>query len=186
MKAKPTNHPGEVVLELNTRDEALLAAASGEVTPSPFRLKRILVPIDFSDCSKKALQYAIPLAKQHQAALSLLYVVPSVHAAGEYARFDYASFEAELRASGEKELATLAADEVRGEVPADRVVRTGSPAAEIIEAAKRVSADLIVISMHGRTGLKHVFLGSVSENVVRHAPCPVLVVREHEHEFLAT
>jgi hypothetical protein len=54
------------------------------------------------------------LAKQHQAALSLLYVVPSVHAAGEYARFDYASFEAELRASGEQELATLVADEVRG------------------------------------------------------------------------
>jgi hypothetical protein len=49
MKAKPTNHPGEVVLELNRRDEALLAAASGDVTPSPFRLKKILVPIDFSD-----------------------------------------------------------------------------------------------------------------------------------------
>jgi nucleotide-binding universal stress UspA family protein len=126
------------------------------------------------------------LAKQHQAALTLLYVVPSTYAAGEYGRFDYVSFEADMRVSGNKQLATLAVDEVRGEVPADTLVRTGSPAAEIIEAAKRIPADLIVISTHGRTGLKQVFLGSVTEYVVRHAPCPVLVVREREHEFVAT
>lgn len=186
MKAKPTNHPGEVVLELNRRDEALLAAAGGEVTPSPFRLKRILVPIDFSDCSKKALQYALPLAKQHRAAITLLYVVPTAsYAAGEYGGIDYLSLEAESRAGADKALATLAVDEVRGEVSADTVVGTGSPAPEIIAVAKRLPADLIVVSTHGRTGLKHVFLGSVAENVVRHAPCPVLVVREHEHEFLA-
>jgi universal stress protein A len=167
MKAKPTKHPGEVVLKLSRRDESLMAAASRGTSAPPFRLKKILVPIDFSDCSKKALQYAIPLAKQHQAALTLLYVVPSTYAAGEYSRFDYVSFEADLRASGEKQLATLALDEVRGEVPADTVVRTGSIAVEII-------------------GLKHVFLGSVTEFVVRHAPCPALVVREREHEFLAT
>ena len=74
MKAKPTTKPGGVVLELNRRDEPLMTAAS--TTASPFRMKRILVPIDFSDCAKKALQYAIPLAKEHQAALTLLYVVP--------------------------------------------------------------------------------------------------------------
>jgi nucleotide-binding universal stress UspA family protein len=51
--------------------------------------------------------------------------------------------------------------------------------------AKTVNADVIVISTHGRTGLKHVLLGSVAEHVIRHAPCPVLVVREREHEFLA-
>jgi nucleotide-binding universal stress UspA family protein len=185
MKAKPTNHPGEVVLELNRRDEALLAAAGGEVTPSPFRLKRILVPIDFSDCSKKALQYALPLAKQHRAAITLLYVVPPSYAVGEYGGIDYTSLEAEARAGADKALAALVVDEIRGEVPADTVVRSGSTAFEIIEAARRLPADMIVVSTHGRTGLKHVLLGSVAENIVRHAPCPVLVVREREHEFLA-
>jgi len=185
MKAKPTNHPGEVVLELNRRDEALLAAASGEAKSSPFRLKRILVPIDFSDCSKKALQYALPLAKQHRAAITLLYVVPLSYAVGEYGGIDYVSLEAETRASADKALAALAVDEIRGEVSVDTLVRTGSPALEIIELAKRLPADMIVVSTHGRTGLKHVFLGSVAENVVRLAPCPVLVVREREREFLA-
>jgi len=171
---------------LNRRDEALPAAAGGEVTPSPFRLKRILVPIDFSDCSKKALQYALPLAKQHQAAITLLYVVPTTsYAAGEYGGIDYASLEADARASADKTLAALVVDEIRGEVSADTVVCTGTPAPEIIEVAKRLPADMIIVSTHGRTGLKHVFLGSVAENVVRHAPCPVLVVREREHEFLA-
>jgi nucleotide-binding universal stress UspA family protein len=186
MKAKPTNHAGEVVLELNRRDEALMAAASSGVTQSPFRLKRILVPIDFSDCSKKALQYALPLAKQHRAAITLLYVVPTPsYAAGEYGGVDYASLEAETRAGADKALAALAVDEIRGEVSADTLVRMGSPALEIIELAKRLPADMIVVSTHGRTGLKHVFLGSVAENVVRLAPCPVLVVRERGREFLA-
>jgi nucleotide-binding universal stress UspA family protein len=186
MKAKPTNHPGEIVLELNGRDEALLAAASSQAKSSPFRLKRILVPIDFSDCSKKALQYALPLARQHHASITLFYVVPTAsYAGGEYGGIDYLSLEAETRANSDQALAALAVDEIRGEVSADTVVGTGSPALEIIEFAKRMPADLIVVSTHGRTGLKHAFLGSVAEHVVRRAPCPVLVVREQEHEFLA-
>ena len=185
MKAKPTKQEGEIVLELSRRDEPLMTAASRGSTPSLFRLKRILVPIDFSDCAKKALRYAIPLAQEHEAALTLLYVVPARYAVGEYGGFNYASLEAEMRASGDKQLAALAADEVRGEVPADTLIRSGSPTTEIIAVAQTLPADLIVISTHGRTGLKHVVVGSVTEHVVRHAPCPVLVVRELEHEFLA-
>src|SRR5262247_2449377 len=97
MKAKPTNHPGEVLLELNRRDEPLMAAATTSAVKSPFTLKRILVPIDFSDCAKKALQYAIPLAKEHKAAITLLYVVPTNYALGEYGGIDYAAIEAEMR-----------------------------------------------------------------------------------------
>jgi len=193
MKAKPTKHPGEVVLELNRRDEPLLAAADKSRASSPFRLKKILVPIDFSDCSKKALRYALPLAKQYGAALTLLYVVvvPSYYGVGDAGGFNYASFEpdfssieAELRAGGEKQLSALAVDELRDEVESLALVRTGAPAIEIIEVARSLPADLIVISTHGRTGLKHVWLGSVAEHVVRRAPCPVLVVRELEHEFV--
>lgn len=185
MKIKPAQNRGQVVVELGLRDEPMMATANASVAASAFRLKTILVPIDFSDCAKKALQYAIPLAKEHQAAITLLYVVPTNYAVGEYGGIDYASLEVEMRSNGEKQLARMAVDEVRSEVPADTLVRTGSPAIEIIEVARKLPADVIVISTHGRTGLKHALLGSVVEHVVRRAPCPVLVVREHEHEFVA-
>lgn len=185
MKARPTRNPGEVRIELNRRDEPLMDAATRTAVKSPFKLKHILVPIDFSDCSKKALQYALPLAKEHQAALTLLYVVAPAYGAGESGGVDYAQLEASMREGGEKELAKLAVDEVRGEVSAATLIRVGSPAREIIETARSLPADLIVISTHGRTGLKHVFLGSVAERIVQRAPCPVFVVREREHEILA-
>lgn len=186
MKARPTHKDGEVTLELDRRDERLMEAATQTAVKSPFRLKQILVPIDFSDCSKKALQYALPLAKEHQAALTLLYVVPPAYGAGEYGGIDYAQLEAGLREDGGRELAKLAVDEVRGEVSAEGLVRVGSPAREIVQTARLLPADLIVISTHGRTGLRHVLLGSVAEHVVQRAPCPVLVVREHEHEIIAS
>jgi len=185
MKARPTHNPGEVTLELNRRDELLMDAATRTAVKSPFTLKRILVPIDFSDCSKKALQYALPFAKEYKAALTLLYVVPPAYGAGEYGGIDYAQLEASMREGGQKQLAKLAVDEVHGEVATDTLVRVGSPTREILDAARSLPADLIVISTHGRTGLKHVFLGSVAEHVVQRAPCPVFVVREREHEILA-
>ena len=173
-------------MELDRGDESLLAAAGASRAVSLFRLKKILVPIDFSDCSKKALQYAIPLARQHEAALTLLYVAPPPNfVGGEYTGIEYARLEDDQAASGGKQLDALVANEVHGEVPAETLVRPGMPVVEILEAARALPADLIVISTHGRTGLKHVLLGSVAEDVVRRAPCPVLVVREHEHDFVA-
>lgn len=185
MKAKPTHHPGEVTFELGRRDEPLMAAATEAARHPPFKLKEILVPIDFSECSLKALQYALPLAREHGAAITLLHVVNPVYLAGELGGTDYPSLEAEMRASADKELSRLVVDEIHGDVPADTRLCAGSPETNIIAVAKSLPADLIVIATHGRTGLKHLFLGSVVEHVVRRAPCPVLVVREHEHEFLA-
>jgi universal stress protein A len=186
MKAKPTNQPGAVTLELGPRDEPLLAAAAQAAAKSPFKIDRILVPIDFSECSKKALRYALPLARQHGAALTLLHIVPPAYGGGEYAGFNFAELEANMQAAGEKDLAQLARDEVPAEIPAETLVRIGHPGQEVVGLARSLLADLIVISTHGRTGLKHIFLGSVAEYVVRHAPCPVFVVREREHEILAS
>src|SRR5262245_43159262 len=104
MTAKPANQPGEVTLQLARKDERLMAAASTAAVVSPLRIKRILVPIDFSDCSRKALQYALPLAKQHQAAVTLLYVVPPPYSAGEYSGLDYAQLELSLKEGGQREL----------------------------------------------------------------------------------
>jgi len=69
---------------------------------------------------------------------------------------------------------------------AKSLVRAGEPSAEILAEVRRLPADLIVISTHGHSGVTHLILGSVTERLVRSAPCPVLVVREKEHEFLAT
>jgi universal stress protein A len=183
MKARPSKHSGEVILEVGPRDEPMLAAA----TTAPFRIKSILVPVDFSDCSRKALQYAIPLAAQHQAAITLLYVIGTAsYNTGEYSEVNYAVLEAEMRTASEEKLAAFAKDELPEQIAATTLVRSGSAGAEIIALAKSMPADLIVISTHGRSGLKHIFLGSVAEDVVRRAPCPVLVVREREHEFIAS
>jgi universal stress protein A len=185
MKARPAHKPGEVTIELNRRDEPLLDAATRAAVKSPLKLKHILVPIDFSDCAKKALQYAIPLAREHQATLTLLYVVSPPYGSVEYGAIDFAQLEANMQQGGQRELAKLVAAEVPDQVATATAVRVGFPTQEILEAARSLPADLIVISTHGRTGLAHVFLGSVAEHVVQRAPCPVFVVREREHEILA-
>lgn len=183
MKIKPSKSPGNVVMEVGDHDSDRLSAAAGA---SPFKLKTILVPVDFSKCSKKALQYALPFAKQFNAAVVLLHVVPRHCTIGENS--SAGDYELEL-AMGLRQNAARQLKEVAEEFfPRDLQVRVetclGAEAIEIAEEAKKLEADLIVISTHGRTGRAHALAGSVAENLVQLAPCPVLVVREHEHEFI--
>jgi nucleotide-binding universal stress UspA family protein len=186
MKIKPATKRGQIIVELNSKDESILVnGQNADQKPSPFKLKRILVPIDYSACSKKALRYAIPLARQFSASLTLLHVVQASYpVGGEFATMDYTLCEKELCDLTEKQLAVMAREEIPDDVPAAALVRKGYPVQQIIDAARDLEIDLIILSTHGHTGLKHVFLGSTAENVVRRAPCPVLVVREQEHEFV--
>jgi nucleotide-binding universal stress UspA family protein len=179
MKFKPSRIKDTVTVDLGPRDRRLPAAVLSSI-----HLKNILVPIDFSGCSRKALRYAIPFARQFEANVILLYVVrtPSVTAEAEVAALPL--LETQMIESGKRELAAWAKKEVGNDVKAATLVRAGSPYHEIVETAKAKKVDLIILSTHGRTGLKHVFLGSTAESVVRYAPCPVLVVREHEQEFV--
>lgn len=186
MKAKPSQNPGEVTLELNAGDEILMEQAVQSALRSPLNLKNILVPVDFSDCSRKALRYAVPLASFHKAVITLLYVADPGYSGGVYGGVDYAYLERGGREDSERELAKLAQEQIPDDVSAVTLVKIGSASEEIVEAATELPADLIVIATHGRTGLKHVLLGSVAEHVVQRAPCPVLVVREQEREILAT
>jgi universal stress protein A len=181
MKIKPTPTPGRVVVEVGQRDERLLA---GNAVSMSFQLRKILVPIDFSDCSKKALRYAVPFARQFGAALTLLNVVQITYPTGELGPVAPPVAENEAREASQTALETLVKREVGEGLPAAATVRFGQPAEEIVLAASELEVDLIIISTHGHTGLKHILLGSTAEHVVRRAPCPVLTVREHEHEFL--
>jgi universal stress protein A len=183
MKIKPSQKPGRVLVELEAKDERLLESGDNDAATA-FKLKKILVPIDFSECSQKALQYALSFARQFKASLVLVHVVNINFGYGEIAAIDYPTLEKQIREGSEKQLATLAQQEIGESIPAEIHVCAGAAAREIVEAARNLDCDLIIISTHGHTGLKHVLLGSTSESVVRHAPCPVLVVRQHEHEFI--
>jgi len=146
---------------------------------------KILVPVDFSDCSRKALEYALPFASQFHAEIALLHVVHvNYYAANsEYTTFDYPELIEETQRAGEKELDNLARS-LSKTCPVKTLIRTGHPGSVIVDTAKKRGMDLIIISTHGHTGFKRVFLGSTAEYVVRYAPCPVLIVRQHEREFI--
>lgn len=176
MKFKPTSKSGGVVVELGPQENQLPALSAA---PAPFKLKNILVPVDFSECSQKALQYAISCAKQFGAELALLHVVQPYPAVPEMAPVDIESI-----AEAKKKLAEAKGVIDKG-VSAKTLVRVGNPPVEIVDAARACGSDLIIISTHGHTGLARVFLGSTTEKVVRQAPCPVLVVRQCEREFLS-
>jgi nucleotide-binding universal stress UspA family protein len=185
MKVKPSPKRGRVLVELDPKDDRLMDQARAGIAfeVGPFCLKRVLVPIDFSPCSLKALQYALPFARQFGALLTLLHVVPVGYTLGEFGALDFTLLEVEMRQSAEQQLGDI----MRGLGPGlstESLIRLGRPAQEIVEVAKSLGVDLIVLATHGHTGLKHVFLGSVAESVVRYAPCPVLTVRGQEHEFV--
>ena len=156
--------------------------AGKKKTSSLLRLgiHHILVPIDFSEHSKNALQYAIPYAVQFKARLDLLYVVePTIYPADfSFGQVGFPNIEEELRKRGSEELNALLANEIKGRVPASASVRTGKPFYEINEYASENGVDLIIIATHGHTGVEHILFGSTVEKVVRKAPCPVLVVRD--------
>jgi universal stress protein A len=183
MKIKPTGKRGRVAVETSARDDALLEKLAHDTVP--FTLKRILVPLDFSECSLKALRYAVPLARQFGASIELLHVVqvPSVMG-GEFGAIDLTDVRQQMTTAARQQIKQLLEDRISAEVTADGFVKEGRPASAIVESARESNADLIVIGTHGYTGLKHVLMGSTAESVVRHAACPVLVVRERERDFV--
>jgi len=154
--------------------------------PARIDLNRILVPIDFSGYSRKALQYAIPFARQFNASIDLIYVVePTVYPADfSFGQVGFPAIEDELRKRGGEELDELLLHEIGRRVPARKAIRTGKAFYEIIQYAREEKMDLIIIATHGHTGIEHALFGSTAEKVVRKAPCPVLVVRTDEREFV--
>jgi nucleotide-binding universal stress UspA family protein len=150
------------------------------------RIRRILVPIDFSEFSKNALKYAIPFSGQFKASIDLLYVVePAIYPADfSFGQVGFPNVEEELRKRGTEELENLMKKEIGKRVPARFAVRTGKPFHEINEYARHEQVDLIIIATHGHSGMESILFGSTAEKVVRKAPCPVLVVRSGEREFV--
>jgi nucleotide-binding universal stress UspA family protein len=148
-------------------------------------VNKILVPVDFSGHSLKALNYACELAKKFDAPIVLVhaYAIPAYTLPEGYIMASPSTIAEVMNkieeAMGQTKKEALA----RGAKSVESVVVEGIPFAEIIRTAREKSCDLIIMGTHGRTGLKHALLGSVAEKVVRKAPCAVLTVRDDEHEF---
>ncbi len=154
-----------------------------------FAIKTILVPTDFSPLAAKALAYAHRFAGQFGAELILLHVTEPVTYAPAHCPVDSVDeLRATHRKAAEEALAEfsreiLASPAARAVIYRPMVVE-GDAAHETDRVARECKADLIVIATHGYTGINHLLLGGTTEKVVRRAPCPVLVVREKERDFV--
>jgi nucleotide-binding universal stress UspA family protein len=147
---------------------AVAAEVLGHVRPEPVR--RILLATDLTDASAAATEHALALA----AALSAGLLAVSVIDSGRRAPGLRVDQERSIRENRMAEIVELAA---RMAVPVEHLIWTGEPGDAIVEAASAEGVDLIVVGSHGRSGLGRALLGSVSDFVVRHAPCPVMVVK---------
>jgi nucleotide-binding universal stress UspA family protein len=172
------------VLTLSARNGAEPAASdpsSGAKQPAVKEIRKLLVPVDFSDHSQRAFEEGIALAKQFGAELHLLHcyqlhprmVAPYGIAIPESLEHDV-RMAALRRLSEWRDQASFHGIQVREHITAQ------NPSEEIPAMAARIGADLIVMGTRGLTGLKHVLLGSIAERTIRVAPCPVLAVRRND------
>jgi len=152
------------------------AAEGPSAARAEIALKRILVPIDFFDCSLDALEYAAAVAKESGAEVTLLHVMEPVSYGLDFALGDAASL-ARTREGMLQRLEKLTAALVAAEIPTRSRVRGGIPRDAILDESQQWPSDLIVMGTHGRRGISHLLNGSVAEAVLRHADCPVLAVR---------
>ena len=146
-------------------------------------LEHILVPTDFSRSAHKALRYAVALAGRNGTQITLIHVIKPLPIDSE-AYPILLGFDRRL--TDAKSALRKACKEQHLDPPVLRntLVRKGAPHREITDAARELEADLIILATNGYTGLSHVLLGGTTERVIRHAPCPVLVVRQDEREFV--
>jgi nucleotide-binding universal stress UspA family protein len=141
-------------------------------------VQHVLVPIDFSATADRALAYAIALAQQLHARLTLLHVLDLTPVTMEEMTAGVVATYLDDLETDAQHLLQSSLERVRhAGLQGESLLVQGTPTQTIVDTAGEQGVDLIIMGTHGRTGLAHVFLGSVAEHVVRQGPCPVLVVR---------
>jgi nucleotide-binding universal stress UspA family protein len=150
---------------------------------SGIKIKNIVVPIDFSNCSREGLRYAIAFAKEFGAKIILLHAtyLGYIYSAEGTVLYDIPGLQKAARKNARRKMRELVQSVNFGAVKFETVFTDGSPVIDICAFAKHHEVDLIITSTHGFTGFTHVLIGSIAEQVVRHAPCAVLVAPSHPH-----
>ena len=162
------------------------ADGRGKTPRRELRFGKILVPIDFSECSMKGLAYAKALAKQFGSKLVLLNSVALQYyfTSDEYARYDWPLLMQQTEKASRNQMRDLIEKTDWDGIEVESSLQIGHAGQQICARAIDHNADVIVTSTHGTTGFKHILVGSTAEYVVRHAACPVLVVPGHERPSL--
>lgn len=151
------------------------------------KFKHILFPTDFSPAAAHALDYAISLALEHEGRIFLMHVIEDI---GFNAPFTLSAYPATVdyhHGMEEKigeELDKVISPQLKRQIQVENVVARGTPFVEITRAAREKGADLIVIPTHSQPGRKHSHLGPTADRVVGLSPCPVLVIRHPDFEFV--
>jgi nucleotide-binding universal stress UspA family protein len=153
-----------------------------------FQMSTIMVPVDFSENSISAVDYAARLAEQFSSKLLLVHVYHfPVELLTDWSAYGTLAGSGEIlegmRKEREEQITALAREKSRPALPIETRVLEGTPFNEIVKAARAEGADLLVMGTRGLTGLKHVLIGSTAEKVVRKAPCPVLVLKPKDFDF---
>ena len=147
-------------------------------------IQRILCPTDFSEFARRALSQAVPIARWYDASLTALHVVPPIMPVEGMLPYATATLgNPAVRAGLERDLLEFVAPARAAGVAADTVLREGAVPARVLELARALPADLLVMGTHGQRGLERLVLGSVTEAVLRKAPCPVLTIPHEERAF---
>jgi nucleotide-binding universal stress UspA family protein len=142
-----------------------------------FDPKKILVPVDFSEFSEEALRSAADIAELRHAKLTIMHVMVKPETSIPYEVYiDWQKIKDDIKADAEKMLNEMT-EKAGLKGMSERALVWGDPAQVITDSVQSDNFDLIVMATHGRAGLPRLFFGSVAEKVIRHAPCPVLVMR---------
>ncbi|MGC2352965.1 MAG: universal stress protein [Candidatus Udaeobacter sp.] len=144
---------------------------------APVKPRRILVPVDFSDSSARALRHAAKRAAESGGSLIIVHVVPADYGWLGIGRDELRDLDRSLQRQAADRLRTFADENVSDELAPELEVRVGQPAEQILAAARESQCDSIMLSTRGLTGLDRYLIGSVADRVARLAPCPVVLLR---------
>ncbi len=150
-------------------------------------ITNILCPIDFSEYSFHALNYAKTLSQQFKSTLHLLHILPTLPFSQVPYHYhdDILDLEEKALLTAKEELLKVLKEKVPSELNSKwDVIKDDAPFSGIIEYSKNNNIDLIVMATHGYSGFKHAIFGSTTERVIRQSPCPILTVKHNEHDFV--
>lgn len=147
---------------------------------SSMDITKILIPTDGSDCSMRAAEYGVEIARRLGAKITVVYVIDTVVLDEEYAFFkedEREEIERKLKQAGQRYIDYVHGLAEKEGVKADFLLAKGIPFEQVVHLAEESNIDLIVMGSHGRRGTERILIGSVAERVIEYSSCPVLVVK---------